>query len=66
VVDAVGGIYQLSRAFEDQDWSLRGESLTVFLVLAHEWEDEPEKRSAIEADMQRELRCFLERGRRRS
>jgi hypothetical protein len=65
LVDAIGGIYELSRNFEHEDWSLSGESLTNFLVLADEWEDEPEKRPHIEADMEHELRCFLDRGRRR-
>ena len=61
LVDAFGGIYKLSLDFEDEEWSLSGESLTEFVVLADLWEDEPEKRPDIEADMKGELRRFVER-----
>lgn len=62
LVDAIGGIYMLSLRFEREDWSLGGESLADFVVLADLWEDEPEQRPDIEADMERELRRFVERG----
>ena len=61
LVEAVGGVCNLSLRFEREDWSLDGMSMTSLLVLADEWEDQPKKRPAIEDDMRRELQRFSER-----